>query len=448
MTPARCLLLALAVVAWPVAARADDAPQPRRTPARPAGVYKDRITPHWFAGDARFWFRNDLKGGAKEFVLVDAEKGTRGPAFDHAKLATGLSKAAGKEYPADRLPFDDLAFADDLQSVTFDAAGKTWRCDLDSHECAATGPAEKKEPAGAAAPPPYADPDPASPDPAQQPDPRRRPPDRDREATSPDGKLVAFVRDHNVFARLKDGGEAVQLSRAGVEGNAFDLLSWSPDGKAVVGFRVEPGENKEVYLVESSPRGGGRAKLTSRPYPLPGDKFTAYEPWVFDPAAKTATKADTDRIDLGRPRVRWGKDGRHFTYEQVDRGHQRFRLVEVDAHTGTSRNLIDEKAGTFIWTAHTETVNVPPVTWLEKTDELIYATEKDGWRHLYLVDARSGAVKNPITKGEWVVRGIDRVDEDKRQVWFRASGQNPDQDPYFVHHYRVNLDGTGLVALT
>ena len=88
------------------------------------------------------------------------------------------------------------------------------------------------------------------------------------------------------------------------------------------------------------------------------------------------------------------------------------------------------------------------VNWLEKSDEIIYATERDGWRHLYLIDAKTGAVKNPITQGSYVVRGIDRIDEDARQVWFHAGGKNPDQDPYFVHYYRVGFDGRDLVALT
>src|ERR1035441_1691233 len=57
------------------------------------GVYKARINPHWFQNDTRFWYRNDLKGGAKEFILVDAERGNRQPAFDHQKLAAALSKA-------------------------------------------------------------------------------------------------------------------------------------------------------------------------------------------------------------------------------------------------------------------------------------------------------------------------------------------------------------------
>ncbi len=148
------------------------------------------------------------------------------------------------------------------------------------------------------------------------------------------------------------------------------------------------------------------------------------------------------------PRLRWEKDQRHFTYEKIDRGHQRFRLVRVDSQTGQARNIIDEKTSTFIWTAHRENVGLRTVNWLDDSDELIYVSEKDGWRHLYLVDARTGAVKNAITRGSYVVRGIDRIDEAKRQVWFRASGMDPDQDPYFVHYYRVHFDGTGLVSLT
>src|SRR5207247_7607253 len=115
---------------------------------------------------------------------------------------------------------------------------------------------------------------------------------------------------------------------------------------------------------------------------------------------------------------------------------------------GAVRNIIDEKTVTFISTAHTENLRLIFVNWLEKTDEMIYVSERDGWRHLYLVDAKEGKIKNQITQGEYVVRGIDRIDEENRQVWFNASGRNADQDPYLIHYYRVNFDGTGLIALT
>ena len=75
-------------------------------------------------------------------------------------------------------------------------------------------------------------------------------------------------------------------------------------------------------------------------------------------------------------------------------------------------------------------------------------SERDGWNHLYLYDAKTGQVKNQITKGPWVVRGVERVDEAKRQIWFRAGGIRPGQDPYYIHYCRVNFDGSGLTVLT
>ena len=146
--------------------------------------------------------------------------------------------------------------------------------------------------------------------------------------------------------------------------------------------------------------------------------------------------------------MHWAPDRHRLAYDQVDRGHQRFRTIEVDFMTGAVRNIIDEKTGTFIWTAHTENLNMTYVNWLKKTDEIVYVSEMDGWRHLFLVDTESGKVKNQITKGTWVVRSIDRIDEEKRQIWFQASGMNAGQDPYFIHFYRINFDGTGLTALT
>ena len=87
-------------------------------------------------------------------------------------------------------------------------------------------------------------------------------------------------------------------------------------------------------------------------------------------------------------------------------------------------------------------------SYLPETNEIIWSSEKDGWRHLYLVDAVNGGVKNAITSGEWVVREIDSVDEKKREVWFRASGMNAGEDPYNLHAYRISFDGKKLTALT
>jgi hypothetical protein len=313
----------------------------------------------------------------------------------------------------------------------------------------------------------------------------RRPPQRaSSRDNSPDGKWQAFIRDANVFVCETGSGEEQQLTQDGGPNQDYQRLQWSPDSQTLLAFRVEPGQKKEVFLVESSPRGGGRAVLHQRPYALPGDKFTSYELNLFQllPSEKAKTdndpapgpqwqamKPEVERIDFGSPRLRWSDDGRVFTYNKVDRGHQRFRVIEVDGHTGRSRNVIDERTNTFLWTAHTGNLGMGPVDWLEKTGDLIHASEVDGWRHLYLIDLvlpsvgtaagkpqiESGGkqlfapgLKNQITKGEFVVRGVERIDEERRQVWFTASGLNPGQDPYFIHHCRVNFDGTGFVQLT
>lgn len=406
-------------------------------PRRVEGYDKGRITPHWFAGDRCFWYRNDLSDGTKEFVLVDAEEQTRRLAFDHAKLAATLSEAAGAEYQGDKLPFDVIAFVEDGKAVRFVVDQTTWDCDLTSYACVQSA---GEMPGQALEGPPFGRGRRGfGPGPAQSPSP-----------DSPDGKWTALVKNNNVFLKAREGGEETPLSTDGVEGNAYGLLSWSPDSQTLVAFRIEPGDNKEVYRIESSPAGGGRARLHAHPYALPGDKFAMYELNLFDIAGRKQIKPNVDRLELDweRPRLHWKQDQRHFTYEKIDRGHQRFRVIEVDSHTGQTRNLIDEQTETFLWTAHTENLGLQLVTWLDKSDDLIYASERDGWRHLYFVDGVKGEIRNQITKGEWVVRGIDRIDEDAKQIWFYACGKNAGQDPYFVHYYRVNFDGSGLVALT
>ncbi len=257
------------------------------------------------------------------------------------------------------------------------------------------------------------------------------------------------MRDGNLFVRPQDGAER-QLSRDGTTNHSYGLIEWSPESDAVVAWRIEPGDHKEVFNIESSPPGGGRAILHRRPYAQAGDKFARYELNLFDVATGKQTKPEVDAYEheWEPPRLHWLPDKRRFAYEQVDRGHQRLRVIAVDSRSGEVLNLVDEKSKTFIWTAHTEMLNVNYINWLDKSDEMIYVSERDGWRHLYLIDTKDGSIKNQITKGPWVVRGIDRIDEDGRQVWFHAGGMNAGQDPYFIHYYRINFDGTGLTALT
>jgi dipeptidyl aminopeptidase/acylaminoacyl peptidase len=282
-----------------------------------------------------------------------------------------------------------------------------------------------------------------------------------------DGKLEALIQNYNVFLRPTGSTEpASALSFDGSEGNYYTLrtVAWSPDSKKLVAYHIRPGYNRQVDFIESSPADQVQPKhwttssLTGRGafetfYRKPGDTVDIAYPAVFDIATKAEIEIDRELFpnaySLTPPM--WWRDSRGFTFEYNQRGHQVYRVIEVDAQTGKARTLIDERSKTFIYynqlgpglsagRRYRHDVN--------DGKEIVWASERDGWEHLYLIDGATGKVKNQITKGNWVVRNVDRVDDDARQIWFEASGMNPGQDPYFTHYYRINFDGTGLVKYT
>lgn len=379
-------------------------------------VYKTDVEPQWIGNTSRFWYRNDVRS-QREFVLVDAEAGTRGPAFDHDRLARALSDASGETWDAQRLPVDEIEFSEDGLSISFAVDGDLWRCDLATYTCARTDP------------PPTPETPPAAP-------PRER-------GQSPDGRYVAFLRDYNVWVSEKEGGEELRMTENGEEGNAFTSFEWSPDSRSIVAFRTTPGDRGEMFMVESAPQGQVRPRLRRHVYDLPGDKLDVHEMWILSVSDRRQIKAATEPIDWwGPPELHWGPDPSRFLFRQIHRGYQRVRVVEVDTETGAARTVIEELSDTFI----------PPMKeymrYLPATAEIIWASERDGWNHLYLYDAATGEVRNRITHGEWVVRSVEHMDEEARTLTFAASGLDPDADPYLVKYYRVGFDGSGLLCLT
>lgn len=391
----------------------------------------------WIGQTPRYWYRKSVTGG-NEFWIVDASNRAKAVAFDHAKLAAALAAASGEKAEALALPLFDLKFSDDGKTLEFMAAGARWTCDLATYAVkkleADGGPGER----------------PRGYDMAmweQRPAPQAASPEA---KASPDGKWEALIRNYNVALREKGKKDEVFLSRDGSEGNyyTFDSISWSPDSKRFAAKRRLRGYHRIVHYVESSPADQLQPKHYEMEYPKPGDVLDIERPVLFQIDAKTAIEVDNalfaNPFELSDPA--WRKDGRAFTFEYNQRGHQAFRVVEVNGATGAARAVVDERAKTFF--TYSEWGGKKYRYDIADGREVVWMSERDGWNHLYLYDGATGAVKNQITKGEWVVRSVDKVDEDKRQVYFRASGVIPGQDPYFVDAYRINLDGTGLVRLT
>ncbi len=274
--------------------------------------------------------------------------------------------------------------------------------------------------------------------------------------TSFDGKWQAIIENFNVFIKQAGTSEpAIPLSTDGSEGNyyTFRTIAWSPDSKKLVAYRTRPGYDREVHYIESSPADQIQPKHMTISYRKPGDALDIAYPVLFDVATKN--EIEIDRALFPNPYnitpPVWWKDGRGFTFEYNQRGHQVYRVLEVDAHSGSARTLIDEQSQTFIY----YNLLGPGLSAgrrfrhdVNDGKEIIWASERDGWEHLYLYDGVTGRVKNQITKGNWLVRNVDFVDDAKRQIWFEAGGMVAGQDPYFTQYYRINFDGTGLTKLT
>ncbi len=383
-------------------------------------VFRAEVRPRWSPDGERLAYRVETAAGRHEYFLADASTGERRPAFDPVRMAEALSKATGKEVRADRLPVDEI---EPLADGIWIGSGRSgWRCDLATY---ALAPAGRPERPGAGEP--------------------RRPADPSPREKSPDGRWTVLLRDLNLWLRDAEGKEHA-LTDDGTADDAWSpRVHWSPDSKRLVALRTRKGEDRMVTLVESSPKDQLQPRVHTLKYAKPGDVLPVARPHLFE--VETRRRVPVPDALFPNPwsvsRIRWDADGRRFTFLYNQRGHQVLRVVAVDAATGEARALVNEESATFVDYAHK--LFLHPI---EAAGEFLWMSERDGWNHLYLYDARTGAVKNQVTKGPWVVRGVDRVDEKAREVWFRAGGIRPGQDPYHIHFARVGFDGTGLVVLT
>jgi len=379
----------------------------------------------WIGATDRFWYRRAIKGG-HEFITVTAATQARQPSFDHARLAAALSLAAGEKYGARTLPFQTFTFTPNLTALNFTAAGSRWRVNLTTYAC------EKLGPDGAF--------------------PRRAAPQRERRTeevprVSPDGRREAFIQNFNIYIREKATRTTFALSYGGSEGNHFQLQSlvWSPDSSKLAAYRIHPGYHRKIQYIESSPADQLQPKTFQIDYEKPGDELDLQQPVLFDIDRKKQTLIDSALFanPYRLSPIEWRRDSRAFTFEYNQRGHQAYRVIEVDGYSGTARAVINEQTYTFFCYSSKKFRHD-----LNDGREVIWMSERDGWNHLYLIDGATGRVKNQITRGEWVVRGVDKVDERNHRVYFHASGMYPGKDPYFNHYYRINFDGSGLTALT
>ena len=374
-------------------------------------------------------------GGKTAWLRFDPASGTSAPAFDHKALAAAIDKANPKGKPADPDKLMAGGFKRDGDALRIDLRGSAYRCDAAG--CAALAkPASGTEPG----------------------------------AASPDGSRAAFVRDWNLWLRDLASGKETQLTFDGKPdyGYATDnagwkhtdnaILVWSPDGNRIATFQQDQRKTSTMTLVATN---AGAPKVEQWKYPFVGDEhITMIERVVIDLSADTpktvrlqmppdqhrSTCSDDVVCSEGWEDVQWAKDGKTLAFVSTDRGHKSAKLRVADAATGAVRDVFEETVATQYQSAPA----LDSVNWryLPQSNEFLWFSQKSDWGHLYLHDLATGKQKRQLTRGDWNVAKVAHLDAASRTLWFEGVGREAGRDPYFVHFYKVGLDGGDVQLLT
>jgi len=387
-------------------------------------VYGTGVRPN-FMDDGSFWYRIAVPGG-NEFILVDPEKRSRERAFDQERLVRGIENLTGDAYAPLDLPFTTFRFIQDGGALQFTAGDQELVCELRAYTC------ERSPRRSRAFSPMMA---------------RFSP-----NVESPDGAKEAFIRDHNLWIRYKSTRLETQLTYDGIEDFGYatnnagwtksdrPVLLWSPDSKKIATFQHDARGVGMMYLTSTKV---GHAELEAWRGPLPEDTvifriervvihldedYPQVTRLQMPPDQHRSTICDHIYCNGVFSDVEWAPDGSQLAFVSSSRDHKEAYLRVADPKTGAVRDVMNEKVETFFESGN------DMVNWhfLPESNEVIWFSQQSDWGHLYLYDLTTGALKHPITSGDWNVFQLRHIDRDKRILYFTGAGREPG-DPYFEY---------------
>jgi dipeptidyl aminopeptidase/acylaminoacyl peptidase len=395
-------------------------------------VQSPQVAPVWIRDTETFWYRNRTDRGT-EFVFVDAEAGTKRPAFDHARMATALAGVVEADVSPYELPF--LAIELVGEAVRAVVGDKRVEVSLETYEATVLGPVHQGETA------------------------------------SPDGRWSVGIKDHNLYLREVATDEIRTLTTDGVEAYDYAVMTdaaaarvmqenlgftmppmvvWSPDSTRFITHRLDQRDLELMHLVRSAPPGGGRPQPMTYRYAVVGeDKLATAELFVFEAATGQATQVKHEpaimpfvpQTVIGY--VWWDDAASKVYWLAPDRGEKNVDLRVIDPDNGDVTTLLTQSSDTQVrFGAEYHQRNVRVLD----TGEVLLWSEDSGWGHLYL-HAPDGTI-TPVTSGEWLVRAVVSVDEQARRVLFTAAGRLPGSDPYLQELCSVSLDGGEVTTVT
>ena len=447
-------------------------------------IFTTNVDPHWLKKSDRFWYVYETTEG-KKWYIVDPAKGEKKLLFDNADLAAKITRIVRDPFDAQHLGLDSMRFIKDENWIQFEVKSSQEVEKKDSTTRRGSAPPVKEKKIY------YFEYNIQTGELTQLTDfkkPKRKP---NWAAVSPDGNTIVFGRNYNLYwmdktnyekalrneddstiqdhALTTDGIENYSyFSEGNLSGNGDSnvdkeknknkrkpaFVFWSPDSKHFAMTRTDNRKVKDLWVINSI--ADPRPTLETYKYWMPGEKEAPVDHiYLFDMDAKNGREMpvsafkDQDlsiwadpgmintRDDDWRP-IKWLGNNNRFYFTRTGRDLKKVDVCLVDIQTGTVKPLIEERFNTYIEMRRIGIVN--------DGKEFIHWSERDGWAHLYLYD-ENGKLKNQITSGTWHVENILGIDDAKRVVYFSANGREPGEDPYYLHAYRANFDGSNLRLL-
>ncbi|HEY5371459.1 MAG TPA: S9 family peptidase [Hanamia sp.] len=272
---------------------------------------------------------------------------------------------------------------------------------------------------------------------------------------SPDGKKVAYVSRYNIYVEDLSTGKINALTKDGTReliNGTFDWVyeeeffcrdgfRWSPDGKKIAYWQMDAKNTKNYLMIDNTDSIYPFTKPVE--YPIAGEAPSPFKIGVVNIASIKTTwmNIPTDPVLQSYvPRMEWAANNDELIVQHLNRKQNTSDLMLCNVNNGHSKTIYEEKDSAWIdilpeWDME---YSYGGWDWLDGGKDFLWASEKDGWRHLYKV-TRDGKNETLVTTGNYDVMKINAIDEKNNYVYFEASPQNATQK----YLYRTTLDGKG-----